>query len=154
MAENTDLNDTDILLHAYLKNRDEVCPSCRYNLRSLTGDTCPECGQRLRLQVGLVHPRLAAYITGLVGLAASMGFSGLLLGMLCFFVIFSKGWNDAIDDLIALIVGLVVSGSCLTVWLWTSRWLRRLTPSKQWMLVIVCWSIPAANLVMFIAVVV
>ena len=41
------------LLQNYLHERSEPCPSCGYDLRSLTGHACPECGELLRLRVGL-----------------------------------------------------------------------------------------------------
>lgn len=40
------------LLHAYLKDRDALCPECKYNLRNLTMDQCPECGTPVVLTVG------------------------------------------------------------------------------------------------------
>lgn len=39
-------------LHTFLKDRDALCPECRYNLRNLTTDRCPECGTPVTLTVG------------------------------------------------------------------------------------------------------
>jgi len=35
----------------YLQSRDVPCPSCRYNLRGVRGDSCPECGGPLVLEL-------------------------------------------------------------------------------------------------------
>src|SRR5882724_749530 len=70
---------TKELLRAFLVGRDVLCPACGYNLRDLLGERCPECGEEVVLQVGLVEPRHAAAIAGVIGLAAGAGMSGLLL---------------------------------------------------------------------------
>lgn len=40
------------LLLAYLRDRDVLCPQCRYNLRDLTRPVCPECSLPVMLSVG------------------------------------------------------------------------------------------------------
>jgi len=70
--------DTDFL-KSFLARQDHPCPRCGYNLRAIQGKTCPECGEMLQLRVGLVHPKLAALITGLIGLSAGLGLNFLLL---------------------------------------------------------------------------
>lgn len=41
------VRDNAFDLRAYLHNRDAACPSCGYNIRSLTTDRCSECGSYL-----------------------------------------------------------------------------------------------------------
>src|SRR6267142_93193 len=82
------------LLEQYLAVRDEPCPACGYNLRKLTGKHCPECGDELRLHVGLVEPRRAAFITGLIGLSAGGGFSALLFVYFLIFILRRSGPSD------------------------------------------------------------
>src|SRR4051794_28546487 len=73
------------MLREFLAGRDAPCPGCGYNLRDLTGDRCPECGQELVLGVRLAEPKLAALLTGLIGLSAGAGLNGLLV--VYFFVV-------------------------------------------------------------------
>jgi hypothetical protein len=73
----------DGLLKAFLCDRDVACPQCDYNLRNLHGSRCPECGEVLTLGVNLVEPRQKLLIAGLIGLAAGVGFNGLLMIYLC-----------------------------------------------------------------------
>jgi hypothetical protein len=70
---------TDPLLIEFLSRNDAPCPRCGYSLRNLTADRCPECGDRLRLQVGLVEPRLGAFIASLIACGLGLGGSGLIL---------------------------------------------------------------------------
>src|SRR5258708_6757298 len=67
------------LLQLFLTDRDTPCPQCGYNLRSLRDERCPECGETLVLRVNVAEPRQGALITGLIGLSAGAGLSGLLL---------------------------------------------------------------------------
>ena len=66
-------------LTTFLAGRNAACPGCGYNLRDLQGTRRPECGDILVLRVGLVEPKQAAPIAGLIGLAAGAGLNGLLL---------------------------------------------------------------------------
>ena len=77
---NTSTND---LLTTYLAERDTPCPRCGYNLKMLTGNRCPECGDELVLRVGLMYPKLAAFITGLIGLSAGTGFRAYPNNLAC-----------------------------------------------------------------------
>lgn len=72
------------MLNAYLADRDEPCPRCGYNLRNLTGDTCPECGDALRLKVGLVEPRMFAYIASIIPWCIGLGASGFFVPLIVF----------------------------------------------------------------------
>ena len=63
----------------FLRDRDVACPLCHYNLRALTSPRCPECGRELRLTIGLVEPRLAAWLTGQIALAAAAGIGAMII---------------------------------------------------------------------------
>ena len=69
--------EDETLLTQYLARRDVPCPRCGYNLRDATSDACPECGDRLQLQVALVEPRLAAFVTTIVAISIGLGGSAL-----------------------------------------------------------------------------
>lgn len=66
-------------LRAFLATRDAPCPCCGYNLRALPGSHCPECNQQLHLVVGLVEPKLGAYLAALCGLLAGIGMAVVFL---------------------------------------------------------------------------
>ncbi len=142
------------LLQNYLHERSEPCPSCGYDLRSLTGHACPECGELLRLRVGLEQPKLAAFVTGIIGIACSLGFSGMFL-IAMFIQLASNNMPPSIvsEILVALLPGLVVSGLVLWVWLRVSAWIRRQDATRRWTLAGLCWALPFVNVVYFIVVV-
>ena len=73
----------------YLRDRDEPCPLCRYNLRGLTGTRCPECGRALRLSVGLVEPLLGPWLLGALPLIGCAG-----LGVFGVIGLAKSGWPD------------------------------------------------------------
>ena len=138
-------------LQAFLEGHDIACPGCGYNLRDLRGSHCPECGDELRLQVGLVEPRQAAPIVGLVGLAAGAGLSGLLLGY--YFIrrfIFHDQFMSVEHTFFVLnLGGLLLEGAAMLLWLRSWRRVRQLTPTSRWLLVAGCWGLTLANLLIF-----
>lgn len=141
--------DAPTLLRTYLADRSEPCPNCEYDLRGLTGDTCPECGLELVLRVGLAEPRQAAFITGLIGLAASAGFSGLVAVYLLIALVRTVGFGGysyLANEFVVITSGLVVSTGTLALWLKLRRWLRARTPMVRWVAVIGAWLLPFANL--------
>src|SRR5687767_11236368 len=75
-------------LLGYLRDRDVACPLCTYNLRGLTTCRCPECGRELPLSVGLVEPRIGAWVTCLVAITAAGG-----LGLMAILSIVNHGWD-------------------------------------------------------------
>jgi hypothetical protein len=142
----------DPLLERYLADRDIVCPGCAYNLRGLTSDRCPECGDRLELSLRLVEPKQAPLIAGLVGLSAGAGLGGLLLiyGAIVSWMLRPNApgwgrffWVNAIGCAVHLIALLV----------WIRYWhpIRRMNPWGRRMLVIICWALPLAFVVIFAA---
>ncbi len=141
MSQNTPTStEPSSLLPTYLATRDEPCPSCGYNLRALKTDRCPECNQQLVLCVGLAEPRMAAFITGLVGLAMGFGFCVILV---VFFVIegLTSKYSDGLrwEVFGPMVIGSVVLGATLWCWL---RWrgaICRASATRRWTLATVCF---------------
>ena len=136
-------------LRSYLAGRDEPCPNCAYNLRDLTGDRCPECGQELTLRVQLAEPRLAAFLTGLIGLSAGAGFSGLILIYWLIAVWIVRVGATAPGFVRVTLIGLAVQTAALLAWLRLRSRLRTLAPLPRWSLAAGCWVLSLANLVWF-----
>ena len=139
------------LLHMFLTARDVPCPGCGYNLRDLTGTKCPECGEDLVLQVWLEEPKIAAPITGLIGLAAGAGMNGLLIAFMTIRSIFfgdTIGGENARMSII-LLGGFVTLGTALIVWLGKWRKIRR--SAYKWLMVTGCWVLTGIDLVIFAA---
>lgn len=141
---------TKDLLRAFLVGRDASCPSCGYNLRDLPGARCPECGEMLVLQVGVAEPRQAAAITGVIGLAAGAGMSGLLLGYLLIQVALYGRYIGGMSRFFVInFFGLVVEGAALAYWLRYWRGIRRLGVNARWGLAAGCWALTLAYFLVF-----
>ena len=139
------------LLKAYLADRQEPCPLCGYELRALTGSTCPECGSTLRLRVGLEHPRLAAYITGMAGLATAAGANVLLLLLFIAAVLhWGSPGSEMGEIVLTLAIGSMISALLLGAWIRMGRRIRQLRDQPLIRLAAVCWVLPLANLVIWI----
>lgn len=139
------------LLEQHLAACDDACPMCGYNLHNLRGDKCPECGQELTLQIAFAKPRMAAFITGLVGLAAGAGFAGFALILQTLFSLLEGHW-DWLDSLVLAIQAIVFS---LLVVVWCRRFeqIRRLRSAARWKLAAVAWLLSVLSLVVFALVV-
>lgn len=127
-------------LRSYLANFDQACPGCRYSLRGLTGMRCPECNQELKLQVGLVEPRLGAFIAGVAGVGMSLGFCGLLLLWVVLMTMRFRGGPPR-KDLIPLAIGAVVAGVVLWAWLRVRPRLSKMEPSQKWVWALMVWGV-------------
>ena len=66
-------NDCD-LLKAFLAQRDEACPVCKYSIRDLSSDTCPECGCALKLKIDSSDLHIVPWIVALLSAALPAGF--------------------------------------------------------------------------------
>jgi hypothetical protein len=134
----------------FLESRDVPCPSCGYNLRDLRGSRCPECGDELVISVGLAEPKQTAVITGLIGLAAGAGLSGLLLvfALIRHFV-FGDSLTGQDPFLEITIGGLAVEG--IAAWIWLRNWrrIRRLGKVLKYPLVLGCWALSFLNILVF-----
>jgi hypothetical protein len=117
----------------YLRGRDVGCPLCNYNLRGLTSCRCPECGHELRLGVGLVEPRIGAWVTCLVGVTAAGG-----MGVLTAINLVVRGWGRFSAgsrplDFMAL-AWFLASVALVPILIVSRRRYRRLSPPNQWAL--------------------
>ncbi|CAN5522781.1 hypothetical protein BH10PLA1_BH10PLA1_12390 [soil metagenome] len=150
MSESESVHPDQKLLHEFFRDRDVPCPRCSYNLRNLSSSRCPECGDELVLRVNLAEPRLGAFITGLVGLAAGAGFSGLLMLYALYFMFFVYGYGRGMTRFVAITaVGAAVMGLGLLIWIRGRAHVRRLPVKRQWLLAISCWSLTLADLILF-----
>jgi hypothetical protein len=138
------------LLRQFLDGRDVPCPSCEYNLRDLPGDRCPECGQDLALRLQLAEPKQAALLTGLIALSAGAGLNGLLLIYLViiqYFLRYPSGGMLAF--LVTTLVGFVVFGAAIGLWLRFWRRIRRAAATTRWLLAAGCCAMSLVDIVVF-----
>lgn len=119
-------------LRTFLAERDLPCPLCGYNLRALTADRCPECGSEVEITVGLTEPRIAAFIAGVVGLAAGVGFNTLMLFWLAWMRLFEGRGSPGLNEAWPLLVGLAVMTIALMFWLNRRKLIRRMRPGVSW----------------------
>ena len=141
-------NDTDFL-RSFLEDQDHSCPRCAYNLRGIQGSTCPECGELLQLRVGLVYPKLAALITGLIGISAGLGLNGLLL---VFWIIMwvREGYLGPDNTfLIFNVTGAMLESGLLASWLVMWQKIHKLPATGRWTLTAGCWLITLGNIIWF-----
>jgi hypothetical protein len=139
------------LLHQFLGEHDAPCPACGYNLRGLTGAACPECNSALALRVGLVEPRLGAYVTGLVGWSMGLGLNGLLLVyMLVVALIYSFPGVPLHPFLTHNLVAGVVQGAGLAAWIaWLGPRVRQPDVALRWLHASLGWLVSLVNVVVF-----
>ncbi len=121
------------ILNDVLDRMSADCPVCRYELRGLTGSLCPECGSELRITIGLVEPRQAAYVTGIVGLASGAGFSLLILMWVGWSISQRNGGPD-LRDIVILGIQAIIEIPLLFAWIRLRGWLRRRSPATRWVL--------------------
>ena len=133
--------DDSELLRGFLRDRDELCPSCRYNLRDLVARHCPECGEPLRLGVSSARSIDPAFIAGCIALAFPVGVSAngviataylLLMDQLSFSDVL---WPGFIVNGVVLLISL----AGLVAWLRFVQWICGLSRSRRWLLAGVCW---------------
>lgn len=77
MSDARPASDADLLID-FVRDRDVVCPLCRYNLRALTAPVCPECRHPLALTVGIPRLRFEWLIAAVTPCTFS-GIAALLL---------------------------------------------------------------------------
>lgn len=137
-------------LREFLADRDIECPGCSYNLRGLTGRTCPECGQGLVVTLRLREPRQGSLIAGLVGLSMGAGLGGLLM-IYAGITYFTRPYGGAIPMSFWLvnIIGFAVHAAELGLWIRSWNTIRLLSPLVRGLLVIGCWAMPLAFIVIF-----
>lgn len=143
------------LLQQYLAEQDVPCPACGYNLRGLTSAACPECNSDLLLRVGLVEPRLGAYVTGLVGWSMGAGFNLLLIVYLIVVLIIEWDWGPPLHP---FLTHHVVAGAAqlagLAAWIFfLGRRIRRPGFRARWPLAASGWVVSLANVAVFSAII-
>jgi hypothetical protein len=136
------------LLGAFLADRDVACPLCGYNLRTLSGTRCTECGNELRLQVGLVEPRLGAYLAAVAGASAGLGGGGLFT--LVALAEAPRQWWDGPSGRL-LMAQVAFAAVLLPVLLARRRAFRRAAPARQRTWAVLIWGLFAALWVLFVA---
>jgi hypothetical protein len=138
------------MLQRFLSEHDAPCPACGYNLRGLTSASCPECNSELILRIGLVEPRLGAYVTGLVGWSMGAGLNALLLLYLGIILGFfpTSGVPPKVFLLHNLLAG-ALQGAGLAAWIVFGRRIRRLDAATRWGLAMVGWGASLINVVLF-----
>lgn len=117
------------LLVDFLAGNDVPCPRCGYNLRGLRTPQCPECGDTLQLQVGLVDPKLGAFIALLVALCVGFGGSSLL-GLIAIANATARWWGNPSG--ILLLVQWVWTAAALPFTIRNPQKFRRLEKQQQW----------------------
>ncbi|MEM6332905.1 MAG: hypothetical protein AAF823_06155 [Planctomycetota bacterium] len=145
-ADAATIQNEQAALLAYLAERDVPCPSCGYNLRGATSTTCPECGEVLALRVGLVEPKLFLWLAGLIPLAMTMGFGGLLSALGAVYAIANMGGPD--EEFFVYFVPLTLVAAAMTGgWLWGRHWYRRLPLVGRVTLMAGCWAVAVLSVV-------
>lgn len=144
--------DADFLLR-FLAGRDRPCPGCGYNLRDLPSALCPECGQQLTLSLRLVEPRQGALLTGLIGLASGCGMGGLMLLFAAIMTfVMGRGSGGGLGQFL-LVNGAGFLVHAVAVFFWLRHWndIRTLPVGIRRILVLFCWALPLAFVVVFAA---
>lgn len=133
--------DDAAMLRTYLAERDVACPLCGYNLRALEGSACPECGHELVLKLDLADPVRGAYLAGLLGLAAALGFNGLFfLFLIVGTLIMGDGPPLALFLYMFAITGVSVAILCR--WIRRPSQIRRRPRYSRIRLAVACWLLP------------
>jgi len=124
-----DMPDTqDDLLRRFLAGRNVPCPRCGYDLRDLTSGRCPECGDEVELHVGLVEPRMGAYIVTFGALCLGFGASSLL-GVFLLVWTSASVWRSPFGVVVA--IEWVLTGPLLSALVLWRRGFRRLPAWRQ-----------------------
>lgn len=141
--------DNAEMLKTFLAERDLPCPSCTYNLRGLRNNVCPECHQSLEVTVALTEPKLALFLTAVVGLAMGVGFSALLF-FYAIVISMRKGLTDIPREFWVITgVGLVVTAPLLLLMLRKHKAIRRWRIAARVWLAIAAWLLTLANVLVF-----
>ena len=125
----------------YLRDRDAACPLCQYNLRGLTSSRCPECGRALQLTIGLVEPRMGAWIMAVVSMAGAAG-----LGVLALVALVRHGLMDAGLFFLIAFFYFIATIPVLVALVVLRRRYRRMRQSWQWTIGVVAASLTVVAL--------
>lgn len=139
-------------LRTFLAERDMPCPLCGYNLRALQAGQCPECGSEVEVTVGLMEPRMGAFVAGGVGLAIGLGFNGLLMAWIGWMMLARPRSGPGLEIMLPLIVGFVMTAGALVGWLKSRRRIRQETFGARVVLVMLCYGLSFGFAAWFFAV--
>ena len=142
-------------LREHLAERDVACPGCGYNLRGLAGAHCPECNEALMLQVGLVEPRLGAYLGALSGFITGAGGAGIVI---CFVIYGTLRWGapsgrDAAAIYFIPMIALITHGAAVIALTRVPgrTWFRRLDGRGRAGVIISGWALIGLLIAWFVA---
>jgi len=144
----------DAFLKAFLAERDAPCPCCGYNVRGLSVKRCPECNQELELRVGLVEPKLGAYLAALAGPLAGTGMAALFFGIVMYFTVGEgpargrEAWP--IYGVSSISAAILAALLVLMLRRRTRVWFRRAGGESKALAAIGCWAVPVGCIVWFI----
>jgi hypothetical protein len=93
----------------------------------------------------MAEPRLAALITGLIGLSFGTGFSAIV-SIIGIIASLQPNVEEDKGPLVLCGASAVVRGLLLAIWLRNWRRLRRLRRGQQWILAAMCWALPIGTL--------
>jgi hypothetical protein len=102
----------DELVRAFLANRDERCPQCRYNLRGVQTPVCPECAAPLVLTFTVAKPsQLTRRLTACAGFTMFLWSASSLAAYLVVLGIknFASTWWLAFANVSASAVALTIA---------------------------------------------
>lgn len=114
----------------FVRQRDVLCPLCRYNLRGLTVPRCPECGRELRLSIGLVEPRQGAWLMCQIALTAVAG-----IGVLAWITVMQHGWPGGSQHTVifdACFLSFLASPALAAAVFFLRRGYLRMQSATQW----------------------
>lgn len=137
-------------LNEFLLSTPSACPACATALSHAPADTCPKCNTELKLAVTPIEPQLGAFISGVVALAASFGFSGLLLFGI--WLTISPGYSMPRESSLTLTIACVTSAIALSVWLLMRRAFQKCSPAARATISACCWLVPATAVIAYILV--
>jgi hypothetical protein len=140
------------LLAAFLADRDEPCPVCRYNVKALETSVCPECGSRLELQLSSPDLLLGPWTVALLGAALPAGFYTVIT-LVTVWLSITTGppsrrempWLYAFYALT-----LMTITSCLVVIARRRRFLR-LHKDRQWAIALAVSSLCVGSVIVYMA---
>lgn len=147
MPSTPESDSTDLFV-AWIAAAERPCPNCGYALAGLRSPLCPECGAALRLRICSVEPRAQAYLFGLIGLGAGLGFCAIFLLFILMMLILlpgqSPGPSGPLPMIAYCVVGSAATGFLLRLW-WKYRraFLRRSMRSRT-ILAAACWAFSGA----------
>lgn len=130
----------DVSVSTFLRDRSVPCPSCKYDLRNLTGDVCPECGIKLRLTVGAAESVPKAWIVGVAGLSATLAIPVAVLMVLMYFIFYRSFQGRGLGAIIGeffhdggwvLLVAIAVWAAVLYLWVRSRRFVQSCSPLQR-----------------------